>query len=188
MIEFISQPWPWWVAGPMIALIMFTLIYSGNSFGFSSNFRNICSILGAGKSCDFFDFDWKKQAWNLVFAAGAILGGFIASQYLTSGEAINLAETTITELQSYGIAAPGADMVPLSIFNFQSLLSLKGFVFIVLGGFFVGFGTRFAGGCTSGHAISGLSHLQPASLLAVVGFFIGGLTITYFVLPHLLSL
>lgn len=188
MIEFISQPWPWWVAGPVISLLMFSLIYFGNSFGFSANFRNICSILGAGKSCDYFDFDWKKQVWNLVFAVGAILGGFIASTYLTSDMAIQLSEATVTELQDFGIEDPGADIVPMSIFNFESLLTLKGFVFIVLGGFFVGFGTRYAGGCTSGHAISGLSDLQPASLIAVVGFFIGGLSITYFVLPYLLPL
>ena len=188
IIYFLSQPWPWWVAGPVISILMFSLIYFGNSFGFSANFRNICSILGAGKSCDYFDFDWKKQVWNLVFAVGAILGGFIASQYLTSDMAIQLSEATVTELQDFGIANPGADIVPMSIFNFESLLTLKGFVFIVLGGFFVGFGTRYAGGCTSGHAISGLSDLQPASLIAVVGFFIGGLSITYFVLPYLLPL
>lgn len=188
IIDFLSQPWPWWVAGPVISLLMFSLIYFGNSFGFSANFRNICSILGAGKSCDYFDFDWKKQVWNLVFAVGAILGGFIASQYLTSDMAIQLSEATVTELQDFGIENPGADIVPMSIFNFESLLTLKGFVFIVLGGFFVGFGTRYAGGCTSGHAISGLSDLQPASLIAVIGFFIGGLSITYFVLPYLLPL
>jgi len=171
----------------MIAGLMFTLIYFGNSFGFSSNFRTMCSMFGAGKSCELFDFDWKKQIWNLVFAVGAVLGGFIASQYLTSSDAIALSEKTIFELQGYGIANPGAEIVPMSIFNFEMLFTLKGFVFIVLGGFFVGFGTRYAGGCTSGHAISGLSDLQPASLIAVIGFFIGGLTITYFVLPYLLT-
>ena len=144
-------------------------------------------MFGAGKSCEFFDFDWKTQIWNLVFAVGAVLGGFIASQYLTSGDAIALSQSTIEELQTYGIANPGAEIVPMSIFNFDTLFSLKGFVFIVLGGFFVGFGTRYAGGCTSGHAISGLSDLQPASLVAVIGFFIGGLAITYFVLPYLLT-
>ncbi|WP_323755990.1 YeeE/YedE family protein [Roseivirga sp.] len=188
IIEIISSPWPWWVAGPAIALLMFTLIYFGNSFGFSANFRTMCSMFGAGKSCDFFDFDWKKQTWNLVFAVGAILGGFLASHYLSSGDAIALSEKTITELQGYGLENPGADIVPMSIFSFESLFTLKGVIFIVFGGFCVGFGTRYAGGCTSGHAISGLSDLQPASLIAVVGFFIGGLTITYFVLPSILPL
>ncbi|WP_421978968.1 YeeE/YedE family protein [Roseivirga seohaensis] len=186
IIEIVSSPWPWWIAGPAIALLMFALIYFGNSFGFSANFRTICSMFGAGKSCDFFDFDWKKQIWNLVFAVSAVLGGYIAHHYLSSGEAIALSETTITELQSYGIENPGADIVPMSIFSFESLFTLKGLIFIVLGGFCVGFGTRYAGGCTSGHAISGLSDLQPASLIAVIGFFIGGLSITYFVLPLIL--
>ncbi|MGW8123162.1 YeeE/YedE family protein [Roseivirga echinicomitans] len=188
LIEFISAPWPWWVAGPIISLLMLTLIYFGNSFGFSDNFRTMCSIFGAGKSCDFFDFDWRKKTWNLVFAVGAILGGFIASQYLTSGDAIALSESTISELQGYGLENVGADMVPMSIFNFEALFTLKGFVFIVLGGFCVGFGTRYAGGCTSGHAISGLSDLQPASLIAVIGFFAGGLAVTYFIMPYLLAL
>lgn len=188
MLEVLSSPWPWWVAGPIIAFVMFGLLYFGNSFGFSANFRNLCSMFGAGKSCEFFDFDWRKQTWNLVFAAGAIGGGFLASYFLTSGSPVNISETTIQELKNLGIEEPGKHIVPMSIFNFESLLSVKGIVFIIIGGFLVGFGTRYAGGCTSGHAISGLSDLQPASLLAVVGFFIGGLIVTYFILPYLLSL
>jgi len=62
-------------------------------------------------------------------------------------------------------------------------LSLKGFLVLAFGGLMVGFGSRYAGGCTSGHAISGLSDLQIQSLIAVAGFFIGGLLMTYFVLP-----
>lgn len=188
MIEFISQPWPWYVAGPVIALVMFSLIYFGNSFGMSANFRNICSIMGAGKSCDFFDFDWKKQMWNLVFVVGTILGGVIASQFLMNNEVVAISAATIAELSSYGIENPGEGMLPKSIFSFESLLTAKGLIMIVLGGFLVGFGTRYAGGCTSGHAISGLSDLQPASLLAVIGFFIGGLAMTWLILPSVLTL
>lgn len=188
MIEFISQPWPWYVAGPVIALVMFGLIYFGNSFGMSANFRNICSIMGAGKSCDFFDFDWKKQMWNLVFVVGTILGGVIASQFLMSDEVVAISDATVAELTSLGIENPGQGMMPESIFNFESLLTAKGLIMIVLGGFLVGFGTRYAGGCTSGHAISGLSDLQPASLLAVIGFFAGGLAMTWLILPSILTL
>lgn len=188
MIEFISQPWPWYVAGPVIALVMFSLIYFGNSFGMSANFRNICSIMGAGKSCDFFDFDWKKQMWNLVFVVGTILGGVIASQFLMNNEVVAISDATIAELSSYGIEDVGDGMLPKSIFSFESLLTAKGLIMIVLGGFLVGFGTRYAGGCTSGHAISGLSDLQPASLLAVIGFFIGGLAMTWLILPSILTL
>lgn len=187
MIEFISQPWPWYVAGPIIAVVMFSLLFFGKSFGISSNLRSVCSILGAGKNCEFFDFDWKAQTWNLIFAAGMVIGGFIAHYFLSSGNIVNISDSTIAELKTYGIKNPGEALVPTSIFNWQSLTSVKGLVMLVLGGFLVGFGTRYAGGCTSGHAISGLSDLQLPSLIAVIGFFIGGLTITYFVLPYLLA-
>lgn len=188
LIKFISQPWPWYVAGPIIALVMFSMLFFGKSFGISSNLRTMCSLLGAGKSCDFFDFNWRDQMWNLVFAGGLVLGGSIAYIYLGSDKAAHISEATIAELQAYGLSEPGKNVVPKEIFNWEALLTFKGIVFLVLGGFLVGFGTRYAGGCTSGHAISGLSDLQPASLLAVIGFFIGGLTITYFVLPYLLAL
>ena len=187
-MEWISQPWPWYVAGPLIALVMFGLLYFGNSFGMSANFRNLCSVFGAGKSCEFFDFDWRKQRWNLVFVVGTILGGVIASQFLMSTDTIAINEVTKAELVSLGVADAGEGMMPKSVFNFESLMSLKGILLIVVGGFLVGFGTRYAGGCTSGHAISGLSDLQPASLIAVIGFFIGGLAMTWFILPTILSL
>jgi uncharacterized membrane protein YedE/YeeE len=187
-LDWISQPWPWYVAGPMIALVMFSMLFFGKSFGLSSNLRTMCSILGAGKSCDFFDFNWREQMWNLVFAAGLVLGGLISYLYLGNDQAAHISEATIAELQAFGIENPGKTVVPEEIFNWRSLLTFKGIIVIVVGGFLVGFGTRYAGGCTSGHAISGLSDLQPASLLAVVGFFIGGLIMTYFVLPYLLVL
>jgi hypothetical protein len=186
LLDWISQPWPWYVAGPLIALVMFSMLFFGKSFGLSANLRTMCSILGAGKSCEFFDFDWKTQTWNLVFAAGLVLGGLISYLYLGYEPAANISETTISELKGFGIESPGETVVPLEIFNWENLLSVQGFIFMVVGGFLVGFGTRYAGGCTSGHAISGLSDLQPASLLAVIGFFIGGLLMTYFILPHLL--
>lgn len=188
VIDFIQQPWPWYVAGPLIACVMFALYYFGNTFGMSSNFRNVCSMLGAGKSCDLFDYDWRKQIWNLVFSVGAVLGGFIAYYFLIPDTAVDISPATIADLEAYGMVDPGKSFVPPEIFSFEELLSWKGLIFIVIGGFLVGFGTRYAGGCTSGHAISGLSNLQPASLLAVVGFFIGGLLMTHFILPHLLML
>ena len=188
LIEWISQPWPWYVAGPLIAFTMFSLLFLGKTFGLSSNLRSMCSILGAGKSCEFFDFNWRDQVWNLIFAGGLILGGVIASLFLMPSEAVQISQETITELKAYGIDQPGKTFVPESIFTWESLLTLKGFVMLVVGGFLVGFGTRYAGGCTSGHAISGLSNLQIPSLIAVIGFFVGGLTVTYFVLPFLLKL
>lgn len=187
-LEIIQSPWPWWVAGPVIALVMFSLLYFGNNFGLSANFRNMCSMLGGGKSCEFFDFDWRKQTWNLVFLLGTVIGGFIAAQWLMPDFSIGITEDTKAELMALGIANPGETILPEEIFNFESLLTLKGIIIIVVGGFLVGFGTRYAGGCTSGHAISGLSDLQPASLLAVIGFFIGGLIMTWLIIPSLYTL
>lgn len=167
---------------------MFSLLLFGNSFGISSNLRTMCSILGAGKSCEFFDFNWKAQTWNLVFAAGMLLGGAIASYFLTSETGVQLSKATLQHLNALGIESPTDSLVPASLFSWKSLLSLRGVIMLVVGGFLIGFGTRYAGGCTSGHAISGLSNLQLPSLIAVIGFFVGGLFVTYLILPALLTL
>lgn len=188
ILEFVSQPWPWFVDGPLITLVMFFLLYFGKSFGISSNLRTMCAIGGAAKFSEFFDFDWKKQTWNLIFVGGAITGGFIASYFLTNEQPIQLAEPIVKELQSYGLSNIGNTIVPPEIFSFEGLFTLRGFIMLVVGGFFVGFGTRYAGGCTSGHAISGLSNLQFPSLIAVIGFFIGGLVMTFLILPYILQL
>ncbi len=188
VVEFISQPWPWYVAGPIISVVMISLILFGNSFGISANLRTMCSIVGAGKSCEFFDFNWKGQIWNLVFALGLVLGGIIAHLYLTPSTEVNLSAQTIEDLKALGIEQPGTHLVPMDVFSWESLFTLRGFIILVVGGFLIGFGTRYAGGCTSGHAISGLSDLQLPSLIAVIGFFIGGLFVTYLVLPFLYTL
>ncbi|MBY5959242.1 YeeE/YedE family protein [Membranicola marinus] len=186
-IEFLSQPWPWYIAGPLLALVMLLLIYFGNTFGVSSNFRTMCSIGGAGKKIPFFDFNWKSQVWNLVFILGAFLGGLVTTMFLMPDTAVGISETTKSELISYGIQNPGEQMLPSQIFNLESLFTVQGLIMIIGGGFLVGFGTRYAGGCTSGHAITGLSNLQLPSLIAVIGFFIGGLLITNLVMPYLLA-
>ena len=188
IIAFVSQPWPWYVAGPIISLVMISLILFGNTFGISSNLRTMCSIVGGGRNCEFFDFNWKNQIWNLVFALGLVIGGIISHVYLTPDSVVNISSSTVADLQALGIDQPGAHLVPMDVFSWESLFTVKGFIILVVGGFLVGFGTRYAGGCTSGHAISGLSDLQVPSLIAVIGFFIGGLFVTYLVLPHLYTL
>ncbi|MEP0985117.1 YeeE/YedE thiosulfate transporter family protein [Ekhidna sp.] len=185
-MEFISQSWPWYVAGPLIALIMLSLLISGKRFGLSSNLRSMCAVMGAGKHCDFFDFNWKHQIWNLVFVAGSIIGGYIANTWLMA-DAVSISVETINELAKLGIQSAGKAIAPSEIFNWNNLLTFNGLIVIILGGFLVGFGARYAGGCTSGHAISGLSDLQKPSLIAVIGFFIGGLFVTYFVTPYLFN-
>jgi uncharacterized membrane protein YedE/YeeE len=181
-MEFILQPWSWWFSGIMIAAIMFFLLYFGQSFGFSSNLRTICAAAGLGKSAKFFDFNWKAQIWNLVFLVGAILGGFIAREFLSTDAPVMISEATIQDLSKLGIAAPES-LQPAELFGLDAVLSIKGFLLLAFGGLMVGFGSRYAGGCTSGHAISGLSDLQIPSLIAVMGFFIGGLMMTYLFLP-----
>lgn len=181
-MEFLREPWPWYVAGPLITLTMLLISYWGKSFGISSTMRTICAAMGGGKWSDLFDFEWKRDMWNLVFVAGAIVGGFITSTYLTDHETINLSQNTINDLTDLGISInPG--LIPEELFAWENVVSWNGLIFMVFGGFLVGFGTRYAGGCTSGHAITGLSNLQMPSLYAVIGFFIGGLLMTHIFFP-----
>jgi len=182
-MDYLLQPWPWYVSGPLIALVMAILVFFGKTFGMSSNLRTLCSIGGAGKFANFFKFDWKAQKWNLAVVLGAIIGGFIAVQFLSDGSAINLSSETVSDLNTLGFENAGATLLPSEIYAWDNILTLKGFSILIIGGFLVGFGTRYAGGCTSGHAITGLSNLQLPSLIAVVGFFIGGLVMTHFILP-----
>lgn len=183
----LKEPWPWYIAGPMITLVMLIIGYYGESFGISSSFRTVCGALGFGKRIDFFKYDWKKETWNLVFILGAMTGGFIVSTWLSDPNLIDLSAKTIAELQNEGVEVESG-LIPTSLFSWESVFTLKGFILMVVGGFLVGFGTRYAGGCTSGHAITGLSNLQLPSLIAVIGFFIGGLIMTHILLPYILAL
>ena len=184
-MEFITQPWAWYVAGPIIAIVMFLLFYFGERFGVSSNLETFCSIGGAGKFVDYFKIDWKENVWNLVFIIGAIAGGFIASQWLSTSEMVALNPQTVQDLSEIGIQQAGATYLPDEIFSLDTLFTPKGFIILLLAGLMVGFGARWAGGCTSGHAIVGLSNLELPSLISVIGFFIGGLVMTWFILPLL---
>jgi len=191
MIEFISQPWHWSVSGVMIVVVMFLLLWLGGEFGVSSNLRTMCAIGGAGKHSSFFNFDWKSQLWNIVFIIGAVVGGYIASTLFASTSPVQISMATQTYLSTIGIHTPqtlaeGNGFVPNEIF--QQPFSGVNLLLLVIGGFLVGFGARYAGGCTSGHAISGLSNLQIPSLIAVIGFFIGGLAMAWIILPALLTL
>jgi uncharacterized membrane protein YedE/YeeE len=181
-MDFIRLPWPWYVSGLAIAAIMVLLVMYGKTFGFSSNLRTICSMLGAGRRVPFFNYNWKEERWNLLFLVGAVIGGFISTTWLKSPEPMHLSEATIKDLAALNIHFDG-QTAPSQIFNWQYLLSGRGLFIFLGGGFLVGFGTRYAGGCTSGHAITGLSFLQLPSLIAVTGFFIGGLIMTHLLFP-----
>lgn len=182
-MESILNPWPWYISGPLITFVMALLLYFGKTFGMSSNLRTMCTIAGAGKFSDFFKFNWKEQSWNLIVVVGAIIGGYMATQYLSNDSITNLNPKTVIELQNMGFQDSGASLVPNEIFSMESSIALKRLILLIVGGLLVGFGTRYAGGCTSGHAIAGLSSLQKPSLIAVIGFFIGGLIMANLIFP-----
>jgi uncharacterized membrane protein YedE/YeeE len=184
MIAFASAPWPWYVAGPAIGLFVPVLLIFGNKlFGVSGSLRDICAIVLPAR-VEFFHYNWKRKGlWNLLFVAGILIGGFLVAQW-AGVKNVAISDQTRLALTKLGIH-DFSGLAPREIFTWPELLTVRGFVSIVLGGFLVGFGTAYAGGCTSGHAISGLADLQLPSLIAVIGFFAGGLISTYFILPLL---
>lgn len=185
-VAFISQPWPWYVGGLMIALIMFLLLWFGKNFGMSENFRIMCAADGADEMNEFFKINWREQEWNLLVALGAVFGGYLASHYFMSpgGSIAHVSQATIDSLQTLGFTYQSGE-VPLvpAWYEWSAIFHWRGLLMIVGGGFLVGFGARYAGGCTSGHAISGLSALELPSLVSVIGFFAGGLLMTYIIFP-----
>mgnify|MGYP005856903353 FL=1 len=186
-IEWISQPWPWYVAGPMIGLTVPALLILGNkTFGISSSLRHVCAAcVPAG--IPFFTYNWKKEIWNLIFVLGTAVGGFIAMNFLANPETIVVSAATRADLAKLGIT-DYSDLMPTEIFTWANLFTAKGLLFFVFGGFLVGFGTRYAGGCTSGHAIMGISSLQWQSVVATIFFMVGGFLMTHVLLEPLMKL
>ncbi|MCC7245046.1 MAG: YeeE/YedE family protein [Saprospiraceae bacterium] len=186
-MTFLFEPWPWYVAGPLIGLIVPALLLLGNKhFGISANLRHICAACFPA-DVPFFQYNWKREAWNLFFIGGIAVGAFIAAFFMKNPEPIQIHPELAQDLAQYGVTHIDG-MVPTDLFSWDSLLTLRGFVMMVVGGFLVGFGTRYAGGCTSGHAIMGLSNLQWPSLVATISFMIGGFLMTHLLLPFILAL
>lgn len=187
MIELLSQPWAWYVAGPLIGLIVPLLLIIGNkSFGISSSMRHICAAC-VPANVKFFKYDWKKEAWNLYFVAGLFLGALLVTLFFLNLSPISIHPSLAEELAQYGITDL-SNLVPKQLFSWENVLTLKGFLMMIVGGFLVGFGARYAGGCTSGHAIMGLSTLQLPSLIATISFMVGGFLMANFILPLILKL
>lgn len=187
MLKVIQEPWPWYVAGVLIGLTVPALLLMGNkSFGISANLRHICAACMPA-NIPFFKYNWKREAWNLYFVLGILIGGFVATNLLSNPNPIVIADETVQQLQALNIATD-QELMPASIFSLEQLFTLKGLVFFVLGGFLVGFGTRYAGGCTSGHAIMGLSTLQWPSLVATCCFMAGGFAMVHLVYPWLMKI
>jgi uncharacterized membrane protein YedE/YeeE len=186
MFEFFIQPWPWYVAGPLLGLTVPALLLLGNkSLGISSSLRHVCAAcFPAG--IRFFTYDWKKEIWNLTFVAGIALGAWLTVSFFANPEPPVLGEKTRQMLVSYGLDTP-TGLQPAELFGAVNIFSLSGLIFLVFGGFLVGFGTRYAGGCTSGHTIMGLSNLQWPSLVATAAFMTGGLLATHFILPFVFN-
>ncbi len=186
-MDILTTPWPWYIAGPLLGLTVPLLLLIGNkSLGVSSSLRHICAACIPGR-LKIFQYDWKAEVWNLFFVAGITLGGFIAGYLFANPEPVRISTDTVANLQAMGIK-DFTGLVPAELFSFSSLATWPGIILIVVGGFFIGFGTRYAGGCTSGHTIFGLSTLQFPSLVATICFFAGGLLVSWFILPLILSL
>lgn len=187
MLDFLKQPWPWYVSGPLIGLIVPALLLAGNkAFGISSSLKHICAAC-VPANIPFFNYDWKKENWNLFFVAGIVIGGFTATGYLSVHAPVAITAETTEILRQRGVT-DFTGLLPSDIFSLNELLTLRGLIFSVAGGFLVGFGTRYADGCTSGHSIMGIATFQWPSLLATCCFMAGGFIMSWLILPYLLQL
>lgn len=187
MLELLVRPWPWYVAGPLLGLMAPILLLAGNKlFGISSNLRHACAAV-APCGIQYFSYDWREDGgWNLTFVLGILIGGFLGGWLLANPEPVAIAASTRESLGALGIT-DFRGLVPREIFDWRALATPSGFTILVVGGFLVGFGTAYAGGCTSGHGISGVADLQLPSLIALLGFFAGGVAGTYLLLPLILG-
>jgi uncharacterized membrane protein YedE/YeeE len=183
VLELLQRPWPWYVAGPLLGLVAPLLLWLGNRlFGFSSNLRHMCAVVNP-RQLAWLKYDWRRDgAWNLAFALGTLVGGAIAGVLLRNPEPVAIANATRESLAALGVR-DFTGLVPSDVFSWASLGSLRGWLILVGGGLLVGFGTAYAGGCTSGHGVTGVADLQIPSFIALAGFFAGGVLGTFVLLP-----
>ncbi len=187
MWETITGPWPWYVSGPLLGLMVPLLLFGGNRrFGISSTLRHACAAVFRPRA-EYFRYDWKQYRWNMTLALGVVLGAALAVLFLGGNRAPSVSPAALELFASWGVAAPQS-LQPAEIFGVQGALSAPALISLIGGGFLVGFGTRWGGGCTSGHAIMGISQLSPASMLATFGFFGGGALVSNFVVPLVMGL
>ena len=182
LVELLRSPWPWYVAGPVIGSLVPVMLYIGSkSFGISQNLEHIVAITQPGKvNVPFFRYDWKKYGWSIAFVLGVAIGGFFAGVIFPANGPVELSAAAVDTIASWGLSH-GEGLYPPEVYD----LSLRNLVVLAIGGILVGFGTRYASGCTSGHAITGLATLQLKSLTAVIGIFGGGLLSSHFITPFI---
>ncbi len=154
MAQMILAPWAPWASGILLGLMVPALyVLVGRRFGLSSSLRHIGAMCMPNAKPEYLRLhNWKDHSWNLVFVVGLLIGSFVGVTYLT---------TTPLEVLPPAAATAG------------------GLLRLAFGGILVGFGTRYAGGCTSGHTITGIASLNPPSVVATVAFFAGGLLSTW---------
>lgn len=187
MFDFLFAPWPWYVGGPLLGLsVPLMMILASRQPGMAMVFKATCTAV-FGKKVSFFNYDWKGDIWRFFFVSGVALGGFYGGMVFYNGEPIALNPSVMDSLRNMGIT-DFTGMIPGDLFNLSSLSNPGVVLILFLGGLLVGFGSRYADGCTSGHAIMGLAHFQFASLMAVIGFFIGGLIMTHLLLGPILRM
>lgn len=187
MLDLLKEPWPWYVSGPLIGISIPILLITGNKMlGISSSLRHTCAAIYP-KNIAFLKYNWKSEIWSFFFVLGVFIGGFLGGTVLNNGESVKISQETVEDIQALGITSFDG-LIPADLFSWENVFSLRGLIILVLGGFMIGFGSRYAGGCTSGHAIMGLSSLQWPSLVAVIFFFIGGLLMTHIISPFLYSI
>ncbi len=187
LTTYIFQPWPWYVGGPLIGFIIILLQWVDNKpLAASSSYRHVCAATFPSK-IPFLNYNWKGEIWNLYFVAGILIGGFIAGYLLSQTGNVALTNKTAEQLQAMGLNDT-TGFAPAQLFSFKALATIPGFVVLVIGGFLIGFGSRYAGGCVSGHSMTGMSDLQWTSMLATCCIFAGGIFTAYILLPLVLKL
>ncbi|MEP6845028.1 MAG: YeeE/YedE thiosulfate transporter family protein [Panacibacter sp.] len=185
--NYLSQPWPWYIAGPLIGVVIILLQWLDNKpLAASSSYRHVCAATFPA-AVPFLKYNWKAEAWNLFFVAGIFIGGFVAGNILSPRGTIAISHETTRQLQSIGVQDTSG-FAPAQLFSFAALQTIPGIIIMVFGGFLIGFGSRYAGGCVSGHSMTGISNLQWTSMLATTCIFAGGVFTAYFLLPIILKL
>lgn len=154
------SPLHWSAAGVAIGAITLLMLWLMNQrLGISTGFENLCALV---VRIPYFERDEIRasQRWRLPFLAGLVVGGFLSAA--TSG-----GWTPFWDLGMFDASVGWGPAGKLA--------------WMFAGGLLIGFGTRLAGGCTSGHGIFGVANLERASIASTLSFMAAGIVATHFV-------